>query len=49
MRLVRHAAGIVEMRGAYRSLVGTSEGKRPLGRPRHKWECNINVYLKDVA
>ena len=26
------------MRGVYRVLVGKSEGKRPLGRPRHRWE-----------
>jgi hypothetical protein len=30
-----------EDRGVYRVLVGKSEGKRPLGRPRHRWEDNI--------
>jgi hypothetical protein len=35
-----------EGRGVYRVLVGTSEGKRPLGRPRHRWEFNIKLYLR---
>jgi hypothetical protein len=30
-----------ERRGAYRALVGKSEGRRPLGRPRRRWEDNI--------
>jgi hypothetical protein len=30
-----------ERRNAYRILVGNPEGKRPLGRPRHKWANNI--------
>jgi hypothetical protein len=34
-----------ERRGAYRVLVGTSEGKRPPGKPRHRWEGNIKVDL----
>jgi hypothetical protein len=37
MRLVGHVARIREKRNAYRILVGMSEGKRPLGRPRRKW------------
>jgi len=32
-----------DRRGAYRLLVGKPEGKRPLGRPRYRWEDNINV------
>jgi hypothetical protein len=32
-----------EMRNAYRILVGSPEGKRPLGRPRCRWEDNIKV------
>jgi hypothetical protein len=35
-----------EKRNAYRILVGTPEGKRPLGRPRRKWVNNIKMYLK---
>jgi hypothetical protein len=34
-----------EGRGAYRVLVGKSEGKRPLGRPRRRWEDNIKTDL----
>jgi len=49
MRLAGHVALIVEMSSAYRILVGASEGKSPLGRPWHKWEYNIKVYLQDVA
>jgi hypothetical protein len=32
-----------ERRGAYRVLVGIPEGRRPLGRPRHRWENNIKM------
>jgi len=35
-------------RGAYRVLVGESEGKRPLVRPRRRWEGNIKMDLQDV-
>jgi len=35
MRWMGHIAHMGERRGAYRVLVGKSEGKRPLGRPRH--------------
>jgi hypothetical protein len=38
-----------EKRGAYRTLVGRSEGRRPLGRPRHRWEDNIKMDLQDVG
>jgi hypothetical protein len=34
-----------ERRGAYRVLVGKSEGKRPLGRPRRRWQNNIKMDL----
>jgi len=37
-----------ERRGAYRVLVGKLEGKRSLGRPRHRWEDNIKMHLQDV-
>jgi hypothetical protein len=36
-----------ERRGAYRFLVGNPEGKRPLGRPRGRWEDNIKIALQD--
>jgi len=35
----------VEIRGAYTVLVGEPEGKRPLGRPRRRWEDNIKMNL----
>jgi hypothetical protein len=38
-----------EGRGAYRVLVGKPEGKRPLGRPRRKWEDNIRMDLHEVG
>jgi hypothetical protein len=38
-----------ESRGVYRVLVGKSEGKRPLGRPRLKWEDNIKMDLKEMG
>jgi hypothetical protein len=37
-----------ERRGLYRVLVGKPEGKRPLGRPMHRWEDNIKVDLQVV-
>jgi hypothetical protein len=38
-----------EGRGEYRSLVEKPEGKRPLGRPRHRWEDNMKKGLQDVG
>jgi len=38
-----------ERRGLYRVLMGKPEGKRPLGRPRHRWEDNIKMDLKEVG
>ena len=38
-----------EGRGVYRVLVGRPEGKRPLGRPRHRWEDNIKMDLQEVG
>jgi hypothetical protein len=35
-----------EKRNAYRILVGKLEGKRPLGRPRRRWEDNIRMDLR---
>jgi hypothetical protein len=37
-----------ERRGVYRVLMGKPKGKRPLGRPRHKWEDNIKMDLQEV-
>jgi hypothetical protein len=38
-----------EERGAYRILVGRPDGRRPLGRPRRRWEDNINMDLQEVG
>jgi len=49
MRWVGHVAHMGEGRGVHRVLVGKPEGKRPLGRPRHKWEDNIKTDLQEVG
>ena len=49
MRWAGHVARIGEGRGMYRVLVGKPEGKRPLGRPRHRWEDNIKLDLQEVG
>ena len=38
-----------EGRGVHRVLVGKPEGKRPLGRPRRRWEDNIKIDLQEVG
>jgi hypothetical protein len=38
-----------EGRGVYRVLVGRPEGKRPLGRPRRRWENNIKIDLRKIG
>jgi hypothetical protein len=38
-----------EKRGAYRILMGRHEGRRPLGRPRHRWEDNIKMDHQEVG
>jgi hypothetical protein len=38
-----------EVRGAYNILVGRPEGRRPLGRPRHRWEGNIKMDLREIG
>ena len=38
-----------ERKGIYRVCVGKPEGKRPLGRPRHRWEDNIKMYLQEMG
>jgi len=46
MRWAGHVAHLGEERGVYMVLVGKLEGKRPLGRPRHRWVDNIRTDLK---
>jgi hypothetical protein len=38
-----------ERRCVYRVLAGRFEGKRPLGRPRHRWEDNIKMDLREIG
>ena len=38
-----------ERRRIFRVLMGKPEGKRPLGRPKHRWEVNIKMDLKEVG
>jgi hypothetical protein len=38
-----------EKRNAYRILVGKPEGKRPLGRPRHRWEDSTRMDLREIG
>jgi len=44
-----HVARVGERRGVYMVLVGKPEGKRPLGRPRRRWEDNIKMDLQEVG
>ena len=48
MRWAGHVALMDERRGVYRVLVGKPEGKRPLGRPRRRWEDTIKMDLQGV-
>jgi len=49
MRWAGHVARMGLRRGAYRVLVGKTEGKIPLGRPRCRWEDNIKMDPQDVG
>jgi hypothetical protein len=49
MRWAGHVALMGERRDVYRVLVGEPEGKRPLGRPRLRWEDNIRIDLEEVG
>jgi len=44
-----HVACVGERGGAYRGLGRKPEGKRPLGRPRRRWEYNIKIDLQEVG
>jgi hypothetical protein len=44
-----HMAHIRERRGAYNVLVGKPEGNKALEGPRHRWEDNIKMNVKDVG
>ena len=49
MRLAGHMARMGEGRVVYRVLMGKPEGKRPMGRPRHRWVDNIRINLQEVG
>jgi hypothetical protein len=49
MRWAGHVARTGEWRNLYRVLVGKPEGRRPLGRPRHKWEDGIRMDLEEIG
>jgi hypothetical protein len=47
MRWVRHVVLAVKRRGAYRIFVGKPEEKRPLGRPKHRYDYNIKMVFEN--
>ena len=47
LRWAGHVARMEQSKNAYRVLVGKSEGKRPLKRPRLRWEDNIRIDLRE--
>jgi hypothetical protein len=49
MRWAGHVSHMGEVRGAYNILVGRPEGRRPLGRPRHRWKDNIKMDLREIG
>jgi hypothetical protein len=49
MRWAVHVTRFGERRGLYRVLVGKPERKRPLGRPRRRWDDNVKVNLQEVG
>jgi hypothetical protein len=49
MRWAEHVARMGEGRGVYRVLVRKHEDKRPLGRPRRRWEDNIKMHLREIG
>ena len=49
LRWAGHVAIMEEVRSAFKMLTGTPSGKRPLGRPRRRWEDNIRMDLKEIG
>jgi hypothetical protein len=49
MRWAGHVTRMGERRGVHRVLVGKPEGKKPLGRPRRRWEDNIKMDLQEIG
>jgi hypothetical protein len=46
---MKYVARMGDRKSAYRVLVGRTERKRPLGRPRYRWEDNIKIDLQEVG
>jgi S-ribosylhomocysteine lyase LuxS involved in autoinducer biosynthesis len=49
VRIARQMSPMGERKGAYRTLVGKPEGRRPLGRLSRRWEYNIKTDLREVG
>jgi hypothetical protein len=49
MRWAGHEAHMGQIRNVYNILDGNFKGKRPLGRPRHSWEDNIRIDLREIG
>jgi hypothetical protein len=49
MRWAGQVMRMGEVRGAYNILVGRPEGRRPLERPRRRWEDNIKMHLREIG
>jgi hypothetical protein len=49
MRWAGHVACMGERIGVYKVMVGKPEGKKPLGRPRHRWQDNIKMDFPEVG
>jgi hypothetical protein len=49
MRWAGHVARIGEEKNVYRVLMGKPEGKRPLERPRHRWEDGIRMDVREIG
>ena len=49
LRWPGHVARMEEGRSAFKALIGKPTGKRPLGRPRRRWEDNIRMDLKGIG
>jgi hypothetical protein len=48
MRWAGHVARMGAKRNAYNALVGKHEGKTPLGRPKHRWDDDIKMDLREI-
>jgi hypothetical protein len=49
MRWVGHVARVGDVRDYFKIFIGKPKGRRPLGRPRHRWEDNIRMDLRELG